>query len=284
MFAFITDLFHRLSNVETLLSIGQVFLFIILGFILLKIILIILSRTLSKTASPQMVMLIMKIVKYTGIIVIAFAVLQELGINIGIILGTAGVAGIALGFASQTSLSNFISGLFLIAEKPFEIGDVININNFKGTVISIDLLSVKISTFNNKYVRIPNELIIKSELMNITRFPIRRLDFNVSVAYKEDLEKVQAVLFSIAKENRYCLDNPEPVFIIKEFASSGIDILFGAWFLKTEYINTQNYMMIEIKKRFEEENIEIPFPHLSLYAGSNTASIPIEINEKKKDI
>ena len=76
-------------------------------------------------------------------------------------------------FASQTSVSNIISGIFLISEQPFQVGDLIKVGETKGVVLSIDLLSIKLRTFDNQLVRIPNENLIKNELSNITRFPIR---------------------------------------------------------------------------------------------------------------
>ena len=283
MFDYISGLFTKIISTDNLLKAGETILFIAGGFIILRLIVFILKRVLRRNVSQQYAMLAVKAVNYTGIIIIALAVLNELGINLGIILGTAGVAGIALGFASQTSLSNFISGLFLIAEKTFEIGDVITVGSYTGVVISIDLLAVKVNTFDNRFVRIPNELIIKSELTNVTRFPIRRLDLNIPVAYKDDLETVQQILFEIARENTFCLDNPEPIFLIKEFGSSGIEILFGVWFSKTDYILTKNSMMNEIKARFHQEGIEIPFPHISIYAGFGTAPFPVDLRENTED-
>ena len=149
------------------------------------------------------------------------------------------------------------------------MGNLIQSGSTTGTVMSIDLLSIKIRTLDNKLVRIPNESIIKNELVNITRFPIRRVDINISVAYREKIEKVREVLLDIAKNNPCSLDNPEPLFLFRGFGESGLDILLGIWISKTDYLELKNSIMIEIKNRFDEENIEIPFPpHLSLYRRS----------------
>ena len=226
-------------------------------------------------------MIINKTIFYTGIAVIAVMILNRMGISVAAIIGAAGIVGVALGFASQTSVSNIISGLFLISEKSFEIGDLISVGNSTGVVISIDLLSVKLRTLNNQYMRIPNELIIKSELTNITRYPIRRIDITVSVAYKEDLERVKDILLEIALNNPYCLDEPEPLFFIKEFGNSGIDILYGVWCVKSDYLALKNSIMIDIKKRFDTDGIEIPFPHLSIYTGEETKSFPVRITRKE---
>ncbi|HBQ61673.1 MAG TPA: mechanosensitive ion channel family protein, partial [Balneolaceae bacterium] len=124
-------------------------------------------------------MLAGKLVFYTGIVILIIMVMGQLGFSPAPLLGAAGILGVALGFASQTSVSNIISGLFLIAEQPFKVDDIIMINTTTGTVLSIDMLSVKLRTFDNRYVRIPNEMIIKQEVTNITKFPIRRFNANV---------------------------------------------------------------------------------------------------------
>ena len=256
----------------------EIIVFIIAGLIILKIIIYMIKKSTSRYFSEQTNMLIQKIIFYTGIAVIFLALLNFIGVSITAILGAAGIAGIAIGFAAQTSVSNIISGLFLISEKTFEVGNLIQTGNTTGTVISIDLLSIKIRTLDNKLVRIPNESIIKNELVNITRFPIRRVDLNISVAYKEKVEKVREILFEIAKNNPHCLDNPEPLFLFKNFGDSGLEILFGVWISKTDYVELKNSIMIEIKNRFEEEKIEIPFPHISLYAGEATGSFPVRVS------
>jgi small-conductance mechanosensitive channel len=138
------------------------------------------------------------------------------------------------------------------------------VNDITGVILSVDLLSVKLRTFDNLYVRIPNETIIKSSLTTITRFPIRRLDLNLSVAYKEDLEKVRDILLKLAAENQYCLENPAPFFGIDKFDSSGINILFNVWFEASNFWNLKNSITMEIKKRFEAEGIEIPYQKINI--------------------
>ena len=144
-------------------------------------------------------------------------VLNRLHINIKTLLGAAGVLGIVLGIASQTSIGNVISGIFIISEKTFEIGDLIRVGDKTGTVYSIDLLSVKLKTLDNLLIRIPNQTMISTEVTNITKFPIRRMDITVSVAYKEDLKKVMDILKTLVKENPLCLDEPEPLIVIQQF-------------------------------------------------------------------
>lgn len=228
------------------------------------------ARTASKKFPEAKVFLARKIVKYAGYSIAAAILLKAVGINITALLGAAGIAGIAIGFAAQTSVSNLISGIFLISEKPFEMGDVIQTGDITGTVLSIDLLSIKIQTFDNRFVRIPNETIIKTNVINLTKFPIRRMDIRFQVSYNADIEKVIDTCAKIAQRNRYALDNPEPLILVDSFDNSGINILFGIWFERSQLVSLKNSIIIDIQRRFAEEHIEIPYPKMDVYIKENS--------------
>lgn len=235
----------------------------------------------TKKYAPHYGMLAGKLVFYTGLAILVVTIMGQLGISLAPLLGAAGIVGIALGFASQTSVSNIISGLFLIAEQPFKVDDIITVNGTTGVVISIDVLSAKLRTFDNQFVRIPNETLIKTEVRNLTRFPIRRFNAKVSVAYKEDISKVREILLEVAEKNTHALSEPKPLIVFEAFGASSIDLLFLVWAPVTEYLELKNTLQEEIKARFDKDDIEIPFPHVSLYSGSATKAIPIEIADTK---
>jgi small-conductance mechanosensitive channel len=222
-------------------------------------------------------MLVRRITFYTALSLIAVMVLNQMGFKLTALLGAAGILTVAIGFAAQTSVSNIISGIFLISERPFEIGNFVKIGDTYGVVLSIDLLSVKLQTLDNLFVRIPNENILKSQTTNISRFPIRRMDLNISVAYEEDVQHVRDVLTDIAKRNTNCLDTPEPLILFKDFGDSALIFLFGIWFLREDYFVVRNSIMQDIKERFDAEGIEIPFPHRTLYTGAASQPFPIKI-------
>ena len=238
------------------------------------------GKATRKKLTPQANMLLRKGIFYTGSICIIISILYQLGFKMTAILGAAGIVGIAIGFASQTSVSNIISGIFLISEQPFQVGDLIKIGETTGVVLSVDLLSVKLRTFDNQLIRIPNETIIKNQVNNITRFPIRRLDIDLGVAYKENIEHVKRILSEIASKNIYCLDEPEPLILLKNFGNSALEFLFAVWCVKADYLKLRQTIMQEIKEGFDAEGIEIPFPHRTLYSGSVTEPFPIQIVDK----
>lgn len=275
----IADIFLNYPFSTQLIRVG---LIVILGLPFIKITAKISGNYAKKNYSLQTQMILKKIIYFGGFFILMLTVLNEFGFKISAILGAAGIFGIAIGFASQTSFANIISGLFLISEKPFLVGDIVQINNTMGIVLSIDFLSIKLRTFDNRFVRIPNETVIKSESINISKFPIRRLDLDIGVAYKEDIRSVIQILKEIASENPYCLDEPEPVIYFFGFGDSALQIKFCLWFEKTELLKLRNSILIDIKERFDKENIEIPFPHVTVYSGEETKAFPLTVKSEKR--
>ncbi len=270
----------ELFTPEKIATFIRVLLLVAVGFPIIYFLSALAGRATRKKLSPQANMLLRKGIFYIGNICILISILYQLGYTLMAVLGAAGIAGIIIGFASQTSISNIISGIFLISEQPFQVGDLVKVGDTKGVVLSIDLLSIKLRTFDNQLIRIPNENLIKNQLNNITRFPIRRLDVELGVAYKENIDRVQKILRDIADKNPYCLDEPEPLIFCKNFGDSALEFLFALWCVKEDYLTLRKTIMKEIKERFDAEGIEIPFPHRTLYTGSVTEPFPIKIVDK----
>ena len=184
-------------------------------------------------------------------------------------LGAAGIAGIAIGFAAQTSVSNVISGLFVITERAFKIGDTIEIEDIIGTVQSINLLSVALKTFDSQYVRVPNETIIKANLINYSHFPFRRIKTELSVSYDTDLRRAETILIDTAKKNRFVVADPAPSVLWTAFASSGISCALLAWTSVQDYGTARNSIFIDIDERLKAEGIEIPFDQLVVHTEND---------------
>lgn len=217
----------------------------------------------------QQRLLLSKITYYGLIGATIAAALGQLGFDVRVLLGAAGVLTVAIGFAAQTSASNLISGLFLMLDKPFLVGDVISVGDIRGEVMGIDLLSCRIRTFNNLMVRIPNETMVKSNITNYSYFPIRRLDFNIGVAYNSDITSVERVLKQVAARNPLCLEDPAPVFLFNALGDWSISIQFQVWTLSTNLVRLQNELYNEIKSTFAKEGIDIPFPTRTIVGAAN---------------
>lgn len=267
-------------NAETLEKAFRIGIILVVGIVIITVLGLILKKLLPQRLSQQRKMIINRFVRYSAIVILFSVIVSELNINLAAIFGAAGVIGIVVGVASQTSIGNIVSGFFMVSEKSFEIGDQIRIGDKTGVVHSIDLLSIKIKTFDNLLLRIPNQTVISSEVINVTRFPVRRLDFDISVAYKENLDVVKQTLEEVAKRNPLVLDEPEAIVVFKAFGQHGINVLFGVWFERTNYLKVKNSVFMEIKDAFAQKGIEIPFPHISVYTGETTKPFPVEVKEK----
>ncbi|MGY6553096.1 MAG: mechanosensitive ion channel family protein [Wenzhouxiangella sp.] len=235
------------------------------------------ARALRPRLSAHVLQLVRRIVFYLILALFLASALRELGFSLAVLMGAAGVLTVAIGFASQTTASNLISGLFLIGERSFEVGEIIKVGQTTGEVLSIDPLSVKLRTLDNLHVRIPNETLIKSEVTTLNRYPIRRFDLMLGVAYKEDLNRVREVLMQVAEANILCLDEPAPLFIFNGFGESSLDIQFSVWARRENFLKLRNTISAEIKQAFDAAGIEIPFPHRTIYTGEVTKPMPVQL-------
>lgn len=280
------ELFNELRMLITgdqAISVFRSILLITFGYLIAKLLSSVIARFAQKHMSSHQSIIIKRGVFYFIIILFAVSALRELGFQLGVLLGAAGVLTVAVGFASQTSASNLISGLFLLGERPFSIGDVIKVGATTGEVLSVDLLSVKLRTYDNLYVRIPNESLIKTEVTTLTKFPIRRADLKIGVAYKEDISKVKDTLALVAEKNPLCLDDPTPLFLMLGFGDSSIDMQFSVWTKREKFQEFKSSIYEEIKIAFDAAGIEIPFPHRSFYTGSVTDPFPIHIVDSSRN-
>lgn len=237
------------------------------------------GRAIRNRLSAHEALLVRRLTFYGLLAIVIVVSMQQLGFKPGVLLGTAGILSIAIGFASQTSASNLISGLFLMAERPFTVGDQLEIDGRIGEVLSIDLLSVKLRMLDNVMMRVPNEHMIKSTVLNRTRFPIRRVDVQVGVAYKEDTERVRKILVDAADRNPLCLDEPTPRFIFRGYGDSALELQFSVWCARENFFQVRTGLHEEIKAAFDEHGIEIPFPHRTLYTGAITEPFPVRVVE-----
>jgi len=268
-------------NVAQGLKLFRALMLLLIGFIVAKLFSFYTVKFSGKVFVPQTTKLIQRVVYYFIFFLFLCSALLEMGFNLSVLLGAASVLTVAIGFASQTSASNFISGLFLMAERSFTIGDVIKVGSTVGEVLSIDLLSVKVRTYENLFVRLPNEALIKSEVTTLTKFPIRRLDMKIGIAYKENIAHVKAVLDKVAANNPLCLEEPKPVFIFQGFEESSLGLQFSVWAKRENFLELKNTMYEQIKLAFDEADIEIPFPHVSIYTGSVTKPFPVSVEQSE---
>lgn len=267
--------FQALFSAENLIAVAEALLIALGSLIILRIIVFVVRRAIRKRATPRSVKLITRTITWIGLAAIVSVVLLRLGVDLLPILGAAGIVGVAIGIASQASLSNIISGFFLVSEKPFAIGDVIKIGETVGILHSIDLLSVKLRTFDNLLVRIPNEKIATAELTNITRFPIRRVDFKFTLPFSVEPDRVFELLREVAVESKLVLQEPAPILLPLDFLEYGWSLLFGVWFQKSDFLAVKSEIFGKILQVFKENDISFAMPRQAINPGERPISIEV---------
>ena len=229
-----------------------------------RVILKAIKKVPAEKTTPHRQMILTRFIKYLFYIVVVMYVLSLFGVKLSAIWGAAGIAGVAIGFAAQTSVSNLISGLFVLTEGALKVGDTIIVNGVTGVVDSINLISVRVHTLDNEMVRIPNSSIINTNLMNKSYHNKRRLTLSISISYDTDMK---TALEALSKAPSLCptvLDTPAPAVWFDGFADSGINMTVAVWFKPEDFLKTKNDLYIAMKQVFDEAGIEIPFNQLDV--------------------
>ena len=204
-----------------------------------------------------------------------YIIIGFFGININSITAFIGAAGLIFGLAFKETLANFCGGVIILTFKPFKVGDVIEFNNYIGEVKSIELFYTKIKNPQHELVIIPNGMITNNEVRNITKEEVRRLDLRISVSYNSDIKQVKEELKNIVDEltkteniledDKYIFRNPEAVIGVGELADSAIIFDVYVYVDSDKYLKVKHKLNEEIKMRFDEKNIEIPYPQMDIH-------------------
>ncbi len=186
-------------------------------------------------------------------------------------LAGLGIIGLALGFAFQEIAANFISGIILSVNKPFTIGDIVEVDGNVGTVEFVSLRTTNIRTFQGQKVMIPNKTIFQNAITNYTENGKRRVDLEVGVSYGDDLEKVQKVTLEAINSLDDILKEEEVQFYFTEYGDSSINFVIMFWteYRKkhSEYLEANHRAIMAINKAFNANDITIPFPIRTLDFG-----------------
>ncbi len=192
-------------------------------------------------------------------------VLNIMGIKIESLITSLGLMSVAIGFAAQATISNFISGLMIMFDRSVRIGDVIEVNGNIGTIHSIGILSTRLKTFDNLLIRVPNRELLDSDVKNYTFFNIRRFEILVGVSYSTDLQKAREVILKALSEIEDILDDPTPLVWVTEFADSSINLSVKAWCSREKLFDVRDIAAQRIKEALDEAGIEIPFPQVVVH-------------------
>lgn len=198
--------------------------------------------------------------------------IAQLGVEVGPLLAGLGIAGFVIGFALQDTLSNFASGLMILVYRPFDIGDAVEAGGVLGKVDQMNLVSTMILTFDNQLLIVPNKQIWGGVIRNITHQQTRRVDLTFGIGYSDDIPKAEKVLTEIVTSHDKVLKDPEPVIRLHELGESSVNFIVRPWSKTADYWDVYWDITREVKRRFDEEGISIPFPQRDVHIYNEAAS------------
>ena len=228
---------------------------LLVGYLLAKKTSQLVELAVKKRFSKHQRLLLGRIVFYALFLLFVISSLQEIGFNLTLLLGTAGLFTVGLSFASQTAASNLISGIFLLFERPFKVGDIIAIKDSKGTVEAMDWLSTKIKTGDNRLIRIPNESLIKTEIVNLSVYSNKRDEIVLNIAAGQDIAAIKSLLQSLCSENSNILPKPESKVLLSQLKDGG-DMEFKVlYWTKNDLAGLKDELLTAIMKALEANKI-----------------------------
>lgn len=219
-------------------------------------------KRIFKDMSKDRIATISKIIYYTFVIVGVLIALPILEVNLSALLVAGGLMAIVIGFASQSIVTNLISGIFLSIEKPVKVEDVVSIGGGEGSmgmVEEIRIISTTIRTFDGVYVRIPNEKVFTNSITNFMENVARRFEYVVGIRYSDDADKALEIIKGLIEDHPLALKEPPPQIFVQNLGSSSVDITVRIWAPSTQWFRVRMELLWKIKKTLEENDIKVPF-------------------------
>lgn len=239
---------------------------LILGMIICKLVLKMLGKGLDRTKLDltvnNFVKQCCKIVLYVLLLTI---VLSVLGIPATSIVTVIGTAGVAIGLALQSSLSNVAGGIMLLINKPFKIGDYILVSGVSGVVKQITILYTRLDSDSNQAIFIPNGQVSGAVVTNNNTNGTRRVDMKFSISYSDDYQKAREVILQVLSRNDRILTDPAPTVRMAEHAASSVNIVVRPWCKAADYWEVFFSVTEEVRAAFIESGISIPFDQLDVH-------------------
>ncbi|MCY6482866.1 mechanosensitive ion channel [Clostridium aestuarii] len=237
----------------------------LIGMKIIKYLVKIIEKAVKKSkVDKSLESFILSVTRIALKILLFITVIGMAGVETTSFVAIIGSAGLAVGLALQGSLANFAGGVLILLLKPFKLGDYIEVAGYAGTVEEIQVFYTTLKTPDNRMILIPNGSLSNASAVNYSAMPTRRVDLVFGVGYEEDVNRVKSVLKDIMQNHKLILDDPEPFIRVGEHGESSVNFVVRVW-CKSEDYWTVYYDLLEIVKiRFDEEGINIPYPHMDV--------------------
>jgi small-conductance mechanosensitive channel len=230
-----------------------------------------------READPEIVILLTRGIRWSLIVLGIIVSLEQVEFDVTGLIAGLGIAGVTIGFALQDVAKNFVAGVLLLIQQPFEIGDVVKILDYVGTVQAITLRTTDILAQDGRMVIVPNSEVFINPLINYSRTPRRRIEISAGVSYDSDLNHVTETAFRVLSKLDEVLPEPAPEVTFREFGGSTIDFIAYYWIategtgLKEANLRqAKDAGMKALKTVFEAEGIQMPFPTMEIRMGQES--------------
>jgi small-conductance mechanosensitive channel len=263
---------------------------LVIAVIIAKIATTFMKRKLSDRMEKYELKVLIAVVWWIIILLGIFIASPHFKIDLSGLLVAGGIIAVIIGFASQSVVSNLVSGIFLILERPVKIGDNISIGDVSGNVEHIHVLSTIVRTFEGIYVRVPNEKVFTSNITNFVSNVARRFDYRIGIGCREDAGRAIRIIQDVIAEEPFALKNPEPLVFVDKLGDSTVDLLIRIWAPSKEWYDLRTSLLLKIKTALESNGVEIPYPQQVVWvqgvlpAEANTESrrlVTVKANETR---
>jgi small-conductance mechanosensitive channel len=219
-----------------------------------------------RKADPEVTRLLGQITRWSIIVAGIITALQRF-FDVTAFLAGLGILGFTIGFALQNIMQNFAAGVILLIQQPFNVGDAIEVNGYGGTILSINLRTTEMRTFDGLIVIIPNADVLSNTITNYTRAKLRRIELPVSVSYGSDPTKVRNVILEAIQNIPGLVPEPAPIVVFHSFGGSTLDVNAYFWFdtAKTDPLSAKDIALELIKATLEKNDIKLPFQVTTVY-------------------
>jgi len=253
-----------------MMDIAGAFAVLIIGLVLAGIISRWVERAMTRSSrfEPTVANFLSSVVKYALWALVLVTVLAQFGVETTSILAALGGMALAVGLALQGTLSNVASGVMILVQKPFKVGEAISAGAVTGTVQQIGLFTTELKQFDGLFVMVPNSELWNQAIVNFTRHATRRLELVVGIGYGDSMDQARRELLALAEADDRVLDDPAPVTFVNSLDDSSVGIGMRVWFKTPDYLGLSWDLTEAAKARFDETGISIPFPQREIVQRS----------------
>lgn len=220
----------------------------------------------SQKVDPEISILFGQLLYWSIVSVGTILALQRF-FDVSAFLTGLGILGFTIGFALQEIMQNFVAGMILLVQQPFEIGNFVSISDYRGIIKAIDMRTTEIKTLDGRLVIIPNAQVLSNPIENYSRAETLRIDIPVGVGYDTELDAARAAILEVLPGIKGYLADPEPVIIYTAFGASSIDMVVGFWISTSEnnIFDAKDEAVVTIKRALDKAGVDIPFPITTVY-------------------